>query len=169
MAVAKRQRRGKPIKIEQRKVRGPELGPQVKQTALLASPIYLGLAQGEEKKAYKKRSQNWAGAFSSRLLGQSTIALWEGIFLSLPIKLSSNTGPSVASNALQWDRTEEITHSPNNFILIQVKWALWLGQWETELSNFSLSNSLTMNTSISVLLLLLLLSRFSRVQLCATP
>ena len=42
MAVAKRQRRGKPIKIEQRKVRGPELGPQVKQTALLASPIYLG-------------------------------------------------------------------------------------------------------------------------------
>ena len=58
MAVAKRQRRGKPVKIEQRKVRGPELGLQVKQTALLASPIYLGLAQGEEKKAHKKRSQN---------------------------------------------------------------------------------------------------------------
>ena len=58
MAVAKRQRRGKPVKIEQRKVRGPELGPQVKQTALLASRIYLGLAQGEEKKAHKKRSQN---------------------------------------------------------------------------------------------------------------
>ena len=58
MAVAKRQRRGKHVKIEQRKVRGPELGPQVKQTALLASRIYLGLAQGEEKKAHKKRSQN---------------------------------------------------------------------------------------------------------------
>ena len=39
---AKRQRREKPVKIEQRKVQGP----QVKQTALLASPIYIGQAQG---------------------------------------------------------------------------------------------------------------------------
>ena len=50
MAVVKRQRREKPSKIEQRKVRGP----QVKQTALLASPIYVGQAQGEEKKHIKK-------------------------------------------------------------------------------------------------------------------
>ena len=42
MAEAKRQRREKPVKIEQRKVQGP----QVKQTALLASPIYIGQAQG---------------------------------------------------------------------------------------------------------------------------
>ena len=61
MAVAKRQRREKPVKIEQRKVRGPECGPQVKQTALLARPVYTGQAQ-EEKKTYKKRSQNWARA-----------------------------------------------------------------------------------------------------------
>ena len=55
MAVVKRQRREKPSKIEQRKVRGP----QVKQTALLASPIYIGQAQREEKKkTYKKRSKN---------------------------------------------------------------------------------------------------------------
>ena len=47
MAVAKRQRREKPAKIEQRKVRGPECGPQVKQTPLLAGPIYIGQAQGE--------------------------------------------------------------------------------------------------------------------------
>ena len=50
MAVAKRQRREKPVKIEQRKVWGPEWEPQVKQTAFLASPIYIGRAEGEEKK-----------------------------------------------------------------------------------------------------------------------
>ena len=50
MVVAKRQGREKPAKIEQRKV----WGPQVEQTALLASPIYIGQAQGEEKK-HKKR------------------------------------------------------------------------------------------------------------------
>ena len=65
MAVAKKQRREKPMKIEQRKVRGPEWEPQVKQTALLASPVYIGQAQGEEKKTHKKRSQNWTGGISS--------------------------------------------------------------------------------------------------------
>ena len=59
MAVAKRQGREQPVKIEQMKVLGPEWGPQVKQTALLASPVYTGQAQGEEKKR-KTRSQNWA-------------------------------------------------------------------------------------------------------------
>ena len=60
--MAKRQGREKPAKIEQRKDRGLELGPQVEQTALLASPIYIGQAQGEEEKMYKKRSQNGPGA-----------------------------------------------------------------------------------------------------------
>ena len=64
MAVAKRQGREKPEKIEKRKVRRSEWGPQVKQTAPLANPIYIGQAQGEEKK-HKKRSQNWAGGLSS--------------------------------------------------------------------------------------------------------
>ena len=59
MAVAKRQREGKPVKIEHRNVWGLEWGPQVKQTALLANPIYLRQAQEEEKK-HKKRNQNWA-------------------------------------------------------------------------------------------------------------
>ena len=49
MEVAKRQGREKPAKIEQRKVQGLERGPQVEQTALLDSPIYIGQAQGEEK------------------------------------------------------------------------------------------------------------------------
>ena len=60
MAVAKRQGREKPEKIEQRKVQGLEWGSQVEQTALLAGPIYIGQAQGEEKR-YKKRSRrSWA-------------------------------------------------------------------------------------------------------------
>ena len=48
-AAAEKTRKGFPMKIEQRKVRGPEWGPQIEQTALLASPIYIGQAQGEEK------------------------------------------------------------------------------------------------------------------------
>ena len=65
--VAKRQRMEKPAKIEKRKVRGP----QVKQTTLLAGPIYTGQAQGE--KTIKKRSQSSlslpraGGLFSWRL------------------------------------------------------------------------------------------------------
>ena len=47
MAVAKKQGREKPVKIEQKKVRGLEWGPQVKQTTLLAGPINIGQAQGE--------------------------------------------------------------------------------------------------------------------------
>ena len=49
MAGAKRQGREKPSKIEQRKVQGPERGPQVAQTALLAGPIYKGQAHGGKK------------------------------------------------------------------------------------------------------------------------
>ena len=48
MAVAKRQGRGKPTKIKQRKVQGPECGPQVEQTTLLASPVYIGQARGRK-------------------------------------------------------------------------------------------------------------------------
>ena len=50
MVVAKKQGREKSMKIEQRKVRGLP----VKQTALLASPVYTGPAQGEEKNHTKR-------------------------------------------------------------------------------------------------------------------
>ena len=65
MAVSKRQGREKPAKIEQRKVQGLEGGPQVEQTALLVSPIYIAQAQGEEKTC-KKRSQRARGLPLSR-------------------------------------------------------------------------------------------------------
>ena len=40
MAVAKRQERKKPAKIEQRLAQGQKWGPQVKETSLLASSVY---------------------------------------------------------------------------------------------------------------------------------
>ena len=49
MAVAKRQGWEKPVKIEQRKVRGLEWGRQVEQRSCL-SLICIGQAQGGEKK-----------------------------------------------------------------------------------------------------------------------
>ena len=61
--VAKRQGREKPRKIEQRKARGPEWGPQVRQTALLASSIYIGQAKEEEKKHIKRGAKIEPGAF----------------------------------------------------------------------------------------------------------
>ena len=90
MAVAKRQGRENPMKIKQRKVRGLEWGPQVEQTALLASPFYKWQAQGEEK-TYKKRSQRAVGLspahtralslFSSHLLGRHALTPRGCIFL----------------------------------------------------------------------------------------
>ena len=73
MAVAKRPGREKLSKIEQRKVGGLEWEPQVKQTALLAGPIYIGQAQGEkniskeEPKPSSLSLQRDGAIFSSRL------------------------------------------------------------------------------------------------------
>ena len=58
MAVATRQGREKPAKIEQRKVRGPELRPQEEQTALLAKPNLHRVGPGGGEKTYKRRSQS---------------------------------------------------------------------------------------------------------------
>ena len=69
MVVAKRQERGKHVKIEQRKVWGPEWGPQVEQTALLASPIYIGQAQGEEK-TYKNVPSCFKDGFAPDFLNK---------------------------------------------------------------------------------------------------
>ena len=55
MAVAKRQRKEKPTKVEEKKIQRLEWQPQVKQTALLASPIHEGQAQREEEKEKKKK------------------------------------------------------------------------------------------------------------------
>ena len=62
--VAKRQGREKPSIIEQRNVRGLQRGPQEKQTAVLASPVYIGQAQGEEKKHIKRGAKIGRGLSS---------------------------------------------------------------------------------------------------------
>ena len=45
MAVAKRKGSEKPVKMKQMKVQVPAWGPQIEQTTLLASPVYIGQAQ----------------------------------------------------------------------------------------------------------------------------
>ena len=84
MVVAKRQGREKPVKIEQRKVKGSSKDQsedfrQNKQHSWL-SPICIGQAQVEEK-TYKRRSQS---AFSVSLSLPRACAL----SLSLPASLS---------------------------------------------------------------------------------
>ena len=65
MAVAKRHRRGKPEKTEQRKGRRTGVRTLGKTTSL-ASPIYIGQAWGRRKEL-KKRGQNWARGQPSHL------------------------------------------------------------------------------------------------------
>ena len=69
--VAKRQGRGKPTKIEQRKVGGSSEDPQVEETALLASPIYKGQAQGEEEKNIKRGAKGPGVSHSCSLISLS--------------------------------------------------------------------------------------------------
>ena len=57
MAVAKRQRKEKPAKMEQKKIQGPGVRTSVKQTALLASPIYIGQAQVEERETKQNKTK----------------------------------------------------------------------------------------------------------------
>ena len=133
MGMAKRQGREKPAKIEQRKLRGPEWGPQIELTALLSTPIYLAQAQGEEK-TYKKTRQRAGGLspacactlslFSSHLLGRNALTPWGCIFLYFLNKTDQsknyNTDCPRAVTCrglkvchfkflLKQDRTEEIT------------------------------------------------------------
>ena len=74
--MVKRQGREKLEKIEQRKEGGLECGPQVKQTTLLASPIYIGQAQGEKD---IKRGAKASSFFLSlpHVLGRSSFCIFE--------------------------------------------------------------------------------------------
>ena len=88
MVVTKRQEREKPTKIEQRKVRGPEWGSQVEQTALLDSPIYIGQVQGEEEKKKKKHIK--------------TGPKGPGLYLSLSLSLALPPTLSLSSLHVFW-------------------------------------------------------------------
>ena len=71
MAVAKRPGREKPAKIGQRKVRGLEREPQVKQTILLAGPIYIRQAQGQRN--IKEEKSKLSLLSLSRAMGRSSL------------------------------------------------------------------------------------------------
>ena len=118
MAADKRQRRGKPLKTEQRKARGSEWRPQVEHIVFLASPVYRGQDREEEKKTLKERSQHGAQGFSSCLLGQSAFTPRGCIFFACQIKLSCNTGPSVASNFCCSETEPRKLHTPLTYICI---------------------------------------------------
>ena len=109
MAVAKRQRRKKPAKIEQRKIPGPEWEPQVKHAALLASPVYRGQAQGEEAK------MDWGSSFGLACPHASRMYF----SFARQIKLSCNWAVTLVccfKFSLWRDRTKELTHCPNKRI-----------------------------------------------------
>ena len=71
--------------MEQKHIREPALEPQVKQTALLASPIYTGQAQGEEKKHVKRGAKIEPGA-SLLFMSFGSARPHASIFLCLPNK-----------------------------------------------------------------------------------
>ena len=84
------------MKIEQRKVQGPEREPHVKQTAHPDNPICIGQALGEEKKQITRGAKIEPGD-SSLLLGLSS-GLEDVFSFACQIKLSCNTGLSITSN-----------------------------------------------------------------------
>ena len=140
MAVTKTQRREKPVKMEQRQVRGPEWGLQVKQTALLASPIYTGQAQGEERGEKNKKHTKRGAGFE---LGAPLLFLSFGLACCLPpcleggcifpcflnktaVTWSCDTGPSIASNFC-CDETElrELQTSPTESLNFSWNKQVW--------------------------------------------
>ena len=101
--------RKKPVKMEQKKIWGLEWEPQVKQRALLTSPVYIGQAQGEEKKQTKRGAK----IESSSFLGSACLHALRILCL---IKLSYNLLVHHFKSLLWGERTEEMTHSPNKSI-----------------------------------------------------
>ena len=98
MVVTERQRREKPVETEQRTIWGPEeWGPQVKQTALLDSPIYIGQAPGWGDKCIK--GGNLEGLRPLFYSSCGSDSFFEGVlFFVFLIKLSCDTDSSIASN-----------------------------------------------------------------------
>ena len=94
--------------MEQKKIWGPEWEPQVKPTALLASPTYTGHVQGEEKKHIKRGAKIEPLFFWVCLPS----CLKDVFSFACQIKLSFNWAVTLVhsfKSLLWWDGTEEIT------------------------------------------------------------
>ena len=98
--------------MQQKKIHGLEWELQVKQTAFLASPIYTEQAQEEETKHLKRGAKIEPLSF-----WVSPPSYLEGVLsFDCQIKLSCNRAVTLVchfKSLLQWDRTEEMTHSPD--------------------------------------------------------
>ena len=118
MSVTTRQRREKPMKIEQRMVQGLKWGPQVKQTAFLASTIYIGQAHWGGDKCIKGGSLEGLRPLFSSSFGSahphSLRAYYPLFFLK---KLSCNTDLSVASNFCCGETEQRKSHTPPTYMV----------------------------------------------------
>ena len=71
----------------------------MKQTALLASPVYIGQAQGGGEKKHLKRGAKIKPGASLRVFWVCLLSRPEDVFsFACQIKLSCNTGLPIASN-----------------------------------------------------------------------
>ena len=99
MAVAKRQRRERPAKIDQRMVRGPEWGPRVKRTALWLAQFTQGRLRRRRKKHIDREAKIELSLSSLRIFCVGLPSSLEDVFsFACQIKLSCSTGPPIASN-----------------------------------------------------------------------
>ena len=116
MVVAKRQRKEKPVKMEERKSEDQSDKLRWNKEPSWLAQFAEGRLRGRRKK-YIKRSQNWAPLF----FWVSPPSYLEDLFsFACQIKLSYNwcvTLVSCFKSLLWWDRTKEITHSLDN-----IKW-----------------------------------------------
>ena len=128
MVVAKRQRRLKPVKIEQRKVQGPEWGLQVKWTAFWLAQFTQGRLRGRRKKHTKRGAKIKLGAFLLFLsFGSAQPHTPQGCTFLSPRKYnwavtrSCDTGPSDDSNFCCSETESRKLQTSRTYMM------LWLG------------------------------------------
>ena len=121
MAVVEGQRKEKPMKMKQKKIQRLEWERQVKQTAVMASPICIGQAQGGRDKMYKRRKPRqigtsplgWADTYSGLQMSAILMNTPQIMFLGIRfLRIALKSQHSLSRIVLQIDR-RQITWSLN--------------------------------------------------------
>ena len=123
---------------ENRRKEGPRIRVRTtcKTTGLLASPIYIGQARGEEIKGIKRGAKiESLGLSSLCVFWDGLSSLLQGVFsFACQIKLSRNTGLSIASNFCCSETEPRKLHTPptqimksNHYLLFNliIQWWKW--------------------------------------------
>ena len=142
MAVAKRQRREKPPKIEQRKVWGPEWGPEIKQTALLASPLYTGQVHQVEKKIYiyiKRGAKIEPGA--TLLFVSFGSSCPHTLRMYIPLFSKQNWAVTQSCNTVHPRALTLVRPLLQNFVTMRWNLGIYPLPWNTEYKNYSFKNN----------------------------